>query len=277
MSPGLEFEGKNVEQALQKACEKLNISKEKLKHDVISYGSTGIFGLVGAKKAKIRVVVPKQAMETVPTSKPRAKPQVESQVESQVKPQVKSQVKPQVKPQSESQVKPQSDLDAGKAYDEAVDLGRNVLQRIIDFITTDASISIERNSGNVCFNITGGTSALLIGKHGQTLDAIQHLTEKAINSNVEQRIRIRVDVEGYLEARRASLKKLVKRLSEKVKNTAKPVKIGQMNAHDRRIVHLALKNDANVTVKSIGDGFIKKMIIFPKKEFVRNKKTKTIE
>ncbi|RZB35154.1 MAG: spoIIIJ-associated protein [Desulfobacteraceae bacterium Eth-SRB1] len=251
MSPDLEFEGKNVEQALQKACEELGISKEKLKHDVISYGSTGIFGLVGAKKAKIRVVVPKQAMETVPPSEPPSKPQA--------------------KPQTELG----ADLDAGKTYDEAVDLGRNVLQRIIDFITTDASISIERSSGNVCFNITGGTPALLIGKHGQTLEAMQHLTEKAINSNIKQRIRIRVDVEGYLETRRASLKKLTKRLSEKVRSTGKPVKIGQMNAYDRRIVHITLKNDANVTVKSTGDGFIKKMMMFPKKNSVRNRKTKS--
>ena len=280
MSPDLEFEGKNVEQALQKACKELGISKENLKHDVISYGSTGIFGLVGSKKAKIRVVVPEQAKEMAPPSKPpkppkpQAKPQAKPQTELQSEPQSELQAE---EPQSELQSELGADLNAGKTYDEAVDLGRNVLQRIIDFITTDASISIERNSGNVCFNITGGIPALLIGKHGQTLEAMQHLTEKAINSNIEQRIRIQVDVEGYLEARRASLKKLVRRLSEKVKNTGKPVKIGQMNANDRRIVHLTLKNDANVTVKSIGDGFIKKMMMFPKKGSEQNRKTESVE
>jgi spoIIIJ-associated protein len=264
MSPGLEFEGKNVEQALQKACKELNISKEKLKHDVISYGSTGIFGLVGSKKAKIRAIMPKQATENISPSKPLA----ESQVKSQVKTRAESQ---------QAIETTQADLDAGKAYDEAVDLGRNVLQRIVNFITTDASVSIEKNSSKVFFNITGGVPALLIGKHGQTLEAIQHLTEKATNNNIEQRIRIQVDVEGYLQARHASLKKLVKQLSEKVKNTGKPVNVGQKNAHDRRIVHLALKNDANVTVKSIGDGFIKKMIIFPKKGSERNRKTESTQ
>ena len=59
MSPNLEFEDKNVEMAVEKACEELNIEKEKLKYDIISYGSSGIFGLVGSKKAKIRVVLPK--------------------------------------------------------------------------------------------------------------------------------------------------------------------------------------------------------------------------
>ena len=264
MSPGLEFEGKNVEQALQKACKELSVSKDKLKHDVISYGSTGIFGLVGSKKAKIRVVVPEKATGVVSPSKAETPPP----------PQSLPQQEPQAEPLAESQIVP-ADLDADKAYDEAIDLGRNILQQIIDFITTDASISIKKNSGNVFFDITGGTSALLIGKHGQTLEAMQHLTEKAINNNIEQRIRVQVDVEGYLEARRANLKKMVRRLSEKVKDTKKPVNIGQMNAHDRRIVHLALKNDANVRVKSIGDGFIKKMMIFPKKGSERNRKTQS--
>jgi len=63
MSPSLEFEDKNVEMAVKKACEELDIPKEKLKHDVISYGSTGIFGLVGTKKARIRVTLPKTSQE----------------------------------------------------------------------------------------------------------------------------------------------------------------------------------------------------------------------
>ena len=65
MSPSLEFEEKNVEMAVKKACEKLNIPREKLKHDVISYGSTGIFGLVGTKKARIRVTVPQPPRASV--------------------------------------------------------------------------------------------------------------------------------------------------------------------------------------------------------------------
>ncbi len=64
MTSGLEFEGKNIENAIKKACDKLKIKEEKLKYDVISYGSTGIFGLVGTKKAKIRVTSPKHLKNT---------------------------------------------------------------------------------------------------------------------------------------------------------------------------------------------------------------------
>ena len=187
MSPDLEFEGKNVEQALQKACKELNISKEKLKYDVISYGSTGIFGLVGSKKAKIRAIVPEQTTGIVPSSKLPSKTEAKLP-QSEAKPQ-----EPHAEPHAEPQTV-QADLDAGKAYDEAVDLGRNVLQRIVDFITTDASISIEKNSSNVFFNITGGIPALLIGKHGQTLEAIQHLTEKAINNNIASAMTLPCDI-----------------------------------------------------------------------------------
>ena len=65
MSPCLEFEDRNVEMAVKKACKELNIPREKLKHDVISYGSTGIFGLVGTKKARIRVTIPEPSTEIV--------------------------------------------------------------------------------------------------------------------------------------------------------------------------------------------------------------------
>ena len=77
MAPIKEFEGKTVEKAVQEASEQLNIPARKLKHDVISYGSTGIFGLVGAKRAKIRVSVP-EADKPAPPDESAAKPGSES-------------------------------------------------------------------------------------------------------------------------------------------------------------------------------------------------------
>ena len=85
-------------------------------------------------------------------------------------------------------------------------------------------------------------------------------------------MRIQVDVEGYLENRRFSLQALARRLAEKVKRTGKPATIGQMNAHDRRIVHLALKNDSAVRTQSMGDGYLRKLVIYPKKNAMRKKK-----
>jgi spoIIIJ-associated protein len=148
---------------------------------------------------------------------------------------------------------------------EAVATGKEALRRIIDFITSGAEIHVEAGEDRILFNVEGGNAGVLIGKRGQTLEAIQYLVEKIVNRQSDTRIRIQIDVEGYLNNRRENLKNLARKLSEKAKSTGKPATIGQMNAHDRRIIHLTLKNDQGVRTQSIGDGFYRKLVIFPKK------------
>ena len=103
------------------------------------------------------------------------------------------------------------------------------------------SISVKKTAERIFFNIKDGNAGVLIGKRGQTLEAIHYLVEKILNKKTESHVRIQIDVEGYLETRKSSLTRLAERLAQKSKKTGKPMTIGQMNAHDRRIVHLALK------------------------------------
>lgn len=258
MSPSLEFEDKNVEMAVKKACEELNIPKEKLKHDVISYGSTGIFGLVGTKKARIRVTLPKTSQEF----------KIE---DSSTKKQKTDSLDQTVKNADFQIAAPIDDIELSPSEDDPKEIGREALQRIIDLITIDATISIEEKSNRYFFNVKGGNSAVLIGKRGQTLEAMQYIVEKIINKKRKERVGIQVDVEGYLEKRRISLEKTAFRLAEKVKRNGKPATIGQMNSHDRRIVHIALKDDNMVRTQSIGEGILRKLVIFPKKNPSRKK------
>jgi spoIIIJ-associated protein len=258
MSPSLEFEDKNVEMAVKKACEELNIPREKLKHDVISYGSTGIFGLVGTKKARIRVTIPKSSQGSkmgAPDTRP-------AEIASS------KNIAEDTGSQKDTPMK-----DFAKFYsdDDAKNIGKDALQHIIDFITQGATISIKEESNRIFFNVTGGNSAVLIGKRGQTLDAIQYLVDKIVNNKRKDRVAVQVDVEGYLEKRRISLEKTATRLAEKVKRTGKPATLGQMNSHDRRIVHIALKNDSMVRTQSMGEGIVRKLVIFPKKNSSRKK------
>ena len=256
MSHCVEFEDKNVEMAVKKACEELNIPREKLKHDVISYGSTGIFGLVGTKKARIRVTLPKPSPKVV--------------FETSNKGQQNENSDEQTLESVDSQIEISHDeVEDHRVAVDPRDLGREALQKIIDLITTDATISIEKRSNRIVFNVRGGNSAVLIGKHGQTLEAIQYLVEKIVNKNRKGRVGIHIDVEGYLEKRRMSLQRLAVNMAEKVKSTGKPAAIGQMNAHDRRIVHIALQDDNMVRTQSKGEGFLKKLVIFPKKNSSR--------
>ena len=94
---------------------------------------------------------------------------------------------------------------------------------------------------------------------------MQYLVEKIVNKQNEQRVRVLVDVEGYLKTRKTNLQKMASKMADKAKKTSKPVTIGQMNAYDRRTVHMHLKNNNAVRTQSVGEGYYRKLIIFPKK------------
>jgi spoIIIJ-associated protein len=276
MSSCLEFEAKAVDKAVKKASEALNIPIEKLQYNIISYGSSGIFGLVGVKKARISVTVPEDvASETAADAEEAVPCHVEAPeagageegVDADGIDGLLNDLGGPTSDHVASLVDEAFGLEkpAETHPAEAVATGKEALRRIIDFITSGAEIHVEAGEDRILFNVEGGNAGVLIGKRGQTLEAIQYLVEKIVNRQSDTRIRIQIDVEGYLNNRRENLKNLARKLSEKAKSTGKPATIGQMNAHDRRIIHLTLKNDQGVRTQSIGDGFYRKLVIFPKK------------
>lgn len=248
----MEFEGKNVEIAIKKASTKLNIPEDKLDYEVVTYGSTGIFGLVGTKKAKIKVSVKEERSPAIDLEGP-----------------TKEDIKDLVKSTFEG-------VDQNDGPREIIVFGKEVLETIVKAISEDAIIDIKQEKEKTIFMITGGRSGVLIGKRGQTLEAIQYLLEKIINKKSRKRERILVDVEGYQEKRKESLKKLATKLAQKSKRIKKPVTIGTMNAHDRRIVHIHLKEEKGIRTQSVGEGYYRKLMIFPKKRGNRKKKNNTL-
>jgi len=251
MKPCLEFEGKNVDCAIEKACEELQLTRDKLKYDVISHGSSGIFGLVGAKKARIRVAASDLSTEIA---------NKKSSNDISFKPEFKNEDALSLVDEAFNKPEKKS------VSEELLNVGEETLQKIIDLITTGATVSAKRRGDRILYNIEGGNSGILIGKRGQTLEAIQYIVDKVVNKkSIDKRIRVQIDVHGYLETKKASLQRLAVKLAEKAKHTGKPTTIGQMNAHDRRIVHLSLKNDKEVRTQSMGEGYYRKLVIFPKK------------
>lgn len=222
MSSEYEFEGKTKEEAVRKACEELGLSEEQLEFEVISYGSTGIFGLVGAKKAKIRVTVPESL-------------HVETEQQDQ----------------------------AADEHEEVAEIGKGTLEQIISFIVDAGTVTVETRPDSIRLKVEGGNSAILIGKHGRTLDALQYLVQRIVHKKKKTMLRISIDVEGYRDRRRASLVQMALRLGEKVKRSGKPATISPMNAYDRRIVHVALKDDTSVRTQSMGSGLFRKLVIYP--------------
>ncbi|MDP2646662.1 MAG: RNA-binding cell elongation regulator Jag/EloR [Desulfobacterales bacterium] len=256
MSSTLEFEEKSVEKAVEKACKQLKISPEKLKYEVLSHGSSGIFGLVGSRKAKIRVVAAKVKKEV----KPRAV------VETTEPPAAAEPIQEEVKTDDGENLPEISAVaDAAALPESAVTLAREALQKMLDAVTSEAIITVRNEKDQLVLDISGGNTAVLIGKRGQTLEAMQYLIEKIVGKQHGGQGYIEIDVEGYLENRRSNLQKLAERCAEKAVRNEKPVTIGQMNARDRRIVHLALKTDNKVRTQSMGDGYVRRLVVFPRK------------
>jgi spoIIIJ-associated protein len=216
-----EFEARNVEEAIHAACQQLGSTREELEVEILEPGSAGIFGLVGGRKAKIRVSLKHSAPAPAP---------------------------------------------AQETTDYAP-LAKETLERILALMPVEgARVAVELSDGAVTLLIEGDHSGLLIGRKGQTLDALQFIVGKILNKAAAQRVQVVVDSENYRQRRRDSLIQMALRLGDKVKRIRKPVTTNPLNPHDRRIVHLALRDDPELDTKSRGEGILKKVLIIPKKE-----------
>jgi len=265
----MEFEDKNLKAVIKKAAKVFKVPEEKLKYEVISYGSTGIFGLVGAKKAKIRVVTSTTEKEVQKKKSPKA--EAPGKVKPAKRPAEKKRIeKPKIEKITEEKSIAAED-DGALETEEAVELGHAVLKKILDKISEDATVRIEKNDEGVVYHVEGGKSAIIIGKRGQTLEAIQYLVDRVVNKSSERRIRLQVDVAGYLENKKLNLEQRALHLAEKVQKTGKPATVGELNVYDRKSVHVCLKEIQGVRTQSMGAGFYRKLVIFPKKENNSNK------
>lgn len=234
-----EFEGKTTEEAIQAACRKLHLSQDQITIEVLEPGSAGIFGLVGSRKAKIRVIPPQD--ETAEEMLSYEEPILDDAEESD---------------QSNMPDEPnEGDLLVAKES----------LEKILTLIPMDTTVRVEKDNGKIALSVEGDSSGLLIGRRGRTLDALQYIVNKIVNKALEKRVQVQVDSENYRQRRRETLAQMALQMGEKAKKTRKPVTTNLLNPHDRRIVHLALKDDKEVDTRSRGDGVLKKVVIFPKR------------
>jgi spoIIIJ-associated protein len=212
-----EFEGRNTEDAIQNASRELDLPVEELNIDVIEPGSAGIFGLVGGKKARIKVSV-------------KSTPEPEE-----------------------------------AEHTEDPNVAKGVLEKILSLIPIEATVEAERlDEGRINLTINGDRSGLLIGRKGKTLDALQFIVNKIVNKALDKKVDVVIDSEDYRRRREESLTQLANKMGDKVKRAKKAVTTAPLNPHDRRIVHLTLKDDPELETRSRGEGLLKRVVIVPK-------------
>ncbi len=274
----LEIEAKTIDEAIEKACREFGVAREKLNIEIISEGVSGFLGF-GQKKAKIRAgilsidealeeALPVERPEPVRREKPREKTRVR-EPETPAPPVRAVEVeKPAGRPappptadREPQPVRPPIVYDAGFA-----EKARELLVGILVRMDLEYPVTVEETEEAVRLNIQGECSGLLIGKHGQNLDAIQYIVNKALHKGSNGGKPVVIDIEAYRKRREESLVTLAAKLGEKVKKTRKAVTVSNMNAHDRRIIHLALQNDSALVTKSRGEGEYRKIVIMPSRK-----------
>lgn len=127
------------------------------------------------------------------------------------------------------------------------------------------SVSVDEDEEYIRAEVTGPEAGILIGRHGQTLDALQYLVNLVAAKVDHDERRVLLDVEGYRKRREETLTRLANRLAERVRRTGEPEALEPMNAHERRVIHLALQENPYVTTGSEGDEPFRRVVIQPKR------------
>ena len=136
-----------------------------------------------------------------------------------------------------------------------------ILKEILSRMGIDARVEANYVDGSTHLNIIADSPALLIGKHGQTLDAIERILNCIVNKVSLAKKRVFVDTEGYRERREERLIEMANQVAEKVRYTGRDVVLAPMSARDRRIIHVALREDEIISTYSQGEGDMRRVVI----------------
>lgn len=282
----LEKVGKTVDDAVKKALDELKLTREQVEVKVLSEPKNGFFGLFGGRDAKV-LVTPKLEDLKAATAEAEEKLQealdstggmIRSKVEEvketgkEFNEAVKAKIHEATAPAKEEEAPaPKAEPKAAPAEfvvdEEAVKTAKAFLAKVFEAMKMKVVMEKFVNKEDECvvLKLHGENMGILIGKHGQTLDALQYLTNLSANKESETHTRIVIDVENYRERRAVTLTRLAKRLAEKVKRNGERVVLEPMNPHERKIIHTALQNDSQITTLSEGSDPFRKVVIQLKK------------
>ncbi len=256
----IDVTGKTEEEAIQSALAQLGMERDDVSVEILERAKSGFLGM-GAKPARVRVTYGPDEAPVEEIAAPVKPAVVENPVkkEEPKKPQQPKPAQPrQAKPRrEENRTEEAAPAAPAVALPECSD---DNAVRITAFLTgllthmeSPAAVKVyEEEKGRYKVILEGQKLGALIGRRGETLDAIQQLTNYAVNSGSEKRIRVHVDAENYRARREASLESLAMKVAAKVKKYRRSVTLEAMNAYERHVIHAALQDVKGVTTYSVG-------------------------
>lgn len=239
--------GLTVEEAIEKALQQLNVSREEVEIETLTEGRRGFLG-IGARDAEVRVTV-------------KAKPEPVQQQEEQLDQNI----------EEPNELLEEIEVEAVEAQEEEVEVEKNPSEEAINYLINvakemqihDLSISPEVDGKYLRLQLESDKAALLIGKRGQTLNALQQLTQLVANQHSERFQVVRLNVGDYRERRKESLSRLADRMADKAIHTNRKVQLEPMPAYERKVIHHALSNRLDIETYSEGTDPHRYLVIEP--------------
>ncbi|HHW45639.1 MAG TPA: KH domain-containing protein [Clostridiales bacterium] len=234
--------GDSVEEAKENAMSQLNVEyDDNIQFEVLATPKKKVLGIFGGSPAKVRVFL--EVPDPVQPKKPASKQKSAKPAKSEAKNEVKSVSKiGSTTPQSE----------------RAVNYIKGVLKALN---IENIDISVSPIEGGSMISLNGEGLGVVIGRRGETLDALQYLTSLAANAGENDFYRIILNIGSYRQKREQALKKLARRVAAQVLRSGRSRSLEPMNPYERRIIHTEVQNISGVTSNSIGDGDSRRVVI----------------
>ena len=274
--------GKTIDLAIESALQQLGLDRDSVSVQVLVKEKAGFLG-IGAQPAKVQVTyeapdpvpeAPKSALSSASRSKPKAAPvkkeapKAEAPKPVPVKKETPKTEAPKAAPvkkeapKAPKEPKVYTPAEPG-SVEEKIEVFLKGLLENMGSQAVPHAVKGEGNTYNV--ELTGEDLGYLIGRRGDTLDALQHLTNYSINRGVEGHLRINVDAEDYREKREDSLRRYAQKKAQQVLKARRRTTLEPMNAYERHVIHAALQDMDNITTHSVGTEPNRRVVI----EFVR--------
>jgi spoIIIJ-associated protein len=242
----LEVIAPSVEEAIEKGLHELGLTEEDIDVDILDEGKAGLFGL-GSRQARIALKIKKPPQASV------------------------DQEKKSPTPQKASAVPVESPLEAvADDAPEEVVIARETIQIILEKMRVDAKVSVKLGDSEsnrvqpVLIDIEGNDLSFLIGRKGETINALQYITSLIVGRELGRWLPIQVDVQHYRKRREDELRRLARRIAEQVIGTGRMQILEPMPSNERRIIHIELRDNPNVDTQSVGEGDQRKVTVRPK-------------
>lgn len=254
---------KTIEAAVAEGLKQLGISREEAVVHVVEQPSSGLFGLIHKKMAVVDISAPDEEAaveepkeEPAPVEAPKAETPAEEPSVKEAPASVTEEPKEAPAPEKAEATEKKGREEfvfKQEEQEKTAEEAKKFLSSVFKGMHLDVTMECLMNEERILLNLHGEGLGILIGKHGQTLDALQYLTNLAAGKAFHHHYFVLLDVENYRERRKDTLEALARRLAGKVKRTGEPVKLEPMAAGERRIIHLALQDDGAVTTESEGE------------------------